>query len=257
MRAILKSLRLKLLFATVGSLLLTAAAVAEDEWGADLEIYGWLPIIEMESEDGSTGKITREDILSNLDITALWKARVRKGRWSLASDFIYLDISDNKNLPLIPKVPDLANLRETGLQAWIITPNVGYTVVDSEVQKIELYAGARYFWIEVDATIEIDPISPGDPPIRSKESPTISSWDGIVGVRGLYYLDEKWYIPYSVNVGAGDSDLTWSAQAGFAYKFSKLDASFGWRYLHYDVGSDTALKELNLNGPYAGVIFRW
>jgi hypothetical protein len=78
----------------------------------------------------------------------------------------------------------LNRLEETGLQAWIITPNVGYTVIESDVQKIELYAGARYFWIEVDAT-------------------------------------------------------------------------FGWRYLHYDIGSDTALKELNLNGPFAGVIFRW
>ena len=257
MRSILKSLRLKLLFVTIGSLFLAAMAVAEDDWGADLEIYAWLPIIEMESEDGSTGKITREDILSNLDITALWKARVNKGRWSLASDFIYLDISENTDLPLISKLPGLASIEETGLQAWIVTPNIGYTVVQDDVQKIELYAGARYFWIEVDATVQIDPISPGDPPVRLKELPTLSSWDGIVGVRGLYYLSEKWYVPYSVNVGTGDSDLTWSAEGGFGYRFSKLDAAFGWRYLHYDIGSDTAMKELNLNGPFAGIIFRW
>jgi hypothetical protein len=254
---ILKSLHLKLPLAVASSLLLAVAAVADDNWGADLEIYGWLPNIELQSEDGSTGEITRDDIINNLDITALWKVRVRKGRWSLASDFIYLDISDNTDLPLIPKLPELANLSETGLKAWIITPNIGYTILQNDRQKIELYAGARYFWIEVEATIEIDPISPGDPPISARLSPTISSWDGIVGARGLYYLTDKWYIPYSVNVGAGDSDLTWSAQTGFGYKFSKLDAAFGWRYLHYDIGSDTILKELNLNGPFVGVILRW
>ncbi len=60
-----------------------------------------------------------------------------------------------------------------------------------------------------------------------------------------------------MNAGAGDSDLTWGAQAGFAYKYSKMDAVFGWRYLNYDIGDDTLLKELNLNGPFVGAIFRW
>ena len=48
--SILESLRLKLLFVTIGPLFLAAMAVAEDDWGADLEIYAWLPIIQMESD---------------------------------------------------------------------------------------------------------------------------------------------------------------------------------------------------------------
>ena len=56
---------------------------------------------------------------------------------------------------------------------------------------------------------------------------------------------------------AGDSGLTWGAQAAFGYKYSSLDAVFGWRYLYYDIGSDTLLKELELNGPFVGAIFRW
>jgi hypothetical protein len=257
MGSILKSRRLMLPHALVGSLLLAATAVAEDNWGADLEIYAWLPIIEIESGDGSKGKITRDDILSDLDITAMWAARLRKGRWSLASDFIYLDLSSKTDLSLELNLPSLASIREVGLQAWIVTPNVGYTVLQNDKQKIELYAGARYFWIEVDATIEIDPLLPGNPVGSLKKSPTKSSWDGILGARGLYHLSDKWDIIYSVNAGAGDSDLTWGAQAGFGYKYSKLDAVFGWRYLNYDIGSDTAIKELNLNGPFVGAIFRW
>jgi hypothetical protein len=73
-----------------GSLLLAGMAVAEDDWGADLNIYGWLPIIETELEDGTKDEITRDDILKDFDIAALWAARIRKGRWSLASDFVYL-----------------------------------------------------------------------------------------------------------------------------------------------------------------------
>ena len=151
----------------------------------------------------------------------------------------------------------LATLDKAGFNAWIITPNVGYTILQNDKQKMDLYAGARYFRIEFDATIDIDPITPGQPSSSRKLSPTVSNWDGIVGARGLYYLPGKWFIPYSVNVGTGDSDFTWGANAGFGYKFSDLSAIFGWRYLTYDVGSDTIIKELTLNGPFAGVVFNW
>ena len=251
---ILNNRRLLRVLAVLGSLLLTGTAVAGDDWGGDLEIYAWLPVIDIESGDGSKGNISRDDILSDLDVTAMWAARLRKGRWSLASDFIYLDISSKSDLSLVPR---LASVSEVGLQAWIVTPNVGYTVLQNNQQKIELYAGARYFWIEVDATIELDPISPGEPVRSRKESPTKSNWDGILGARGLYHLSEKWDVLYSVNAGAGDSDLTWNAKAGFGYKFSKLDAVVGWRYLDYNIGDDTLLKGLTVNGPFAGVIFRW
>lgn len=67
----------------------------------------------------------------------------------------------------------------------------------------------------------------------------------------------KWFIPYSVNAGSGESDFNWGAYAGLGYKFSDLSAIFGWRYLDYDVGSDTIIKELTLNGPFAGAVFHW
>jgi hypothetical protein len=240
-----------------GWLLLAGMAVAEDEWGADLSIYGWLPIISLELEDGTKDKITRDDILKDFDIAALWTTRVRKGPWSLTSDFIYLDISTGSDLSLLSLVPSLATLDEAGFNAWIITPNVGYTVLQNDKQKIDLYAGARYFRIEFDATIDVNPITPGQPSSSRKLSPTVSNWDGIVGARGLYYLPGKWFIPYSVNAGTGDSDFTWGANAGFGYKYRDLSAVFGWRYLTYDVGSDTVIKELTLNGPFAGVLFHW
>jgi hypothetical protein len=241
----------------VGLLLFSTGALAWDEWGADLEIYGWLPIISLELEDGTKDEITRDDILDDFDIAALWAARIRKGRWSLTSDFIYLDISKKSDVSLLSIVPSLATLDEAGFNAWIITPNLGYTVLDNERQKIDLYAGARYFRIEFDVTIDIDPILPGDPSRSRKESPSVSQWDGIVGARGFYNLPGKWFFPYSVNAGTGESDFTWGAQAGLGYRFRDLSALFGWRYLTYDVGSDTIIKELILNGPFAGVVFHW
>jgi hypothetical protein len=247
-----------MLFCTMAGLpLLAGTAVADDDWGADLNLYGWLPIISIELEDGTKDEITRDDILKDFDIAALWSVRVRRGPWSLTSDFIYLDISKKSNVSLLSLVPSLATLDEAGFNAWIITPNAGYTIVDNDRQKIDLYAGARYFRIEFDVTIDIDPILPGNPPRSQKESPSVSQWDGIVGARGRYHLPGKWFIPYSVNAGSGESDFTWGAYAGLGYDFSDLSAIFGWRYLDYDVGSDTIIKELTLNGPFAGAVFHW
>lgn len=76
-------------------------------------------------------------------------------------------------------------------------------------------------------------------------------------MRGSYDLTDSWFIPYSVNAGTGESDFTWDALAGVGYRFRNFNAVAGWRYLYYDIGSDTALKELSANGPYAGVVFHW
>ena len=257
MKSIRKIRRLIPSLAAAGALLWAGTTVAQDEWGVDTSIYAWLPIIETELEDGTKSEITRDDILKDFDIAALWAVQVWKGRWSLTSDFIFLDISSKTDVALLPNLPDLATIRKAGFTAWIITPNVGYTVLHDDRQKIDLYAGARYFRIEGDVTIDIDPIGPGETLTSQKESPSASQWDGIAGIRGYYSLSNKWFVPYSVNVGVGESDFTWGASAGCGYRFQDLSAVFGWRYLSYDVGSDTILKDLTLNGPFAGVVYHW
>ena len=232
-------------------------ALGKDEWGGDLELYAWLPVVEFEAADGSMSKITQDDLLGDLDLFAKWAGRVHRGRWSIAGDFIYARISDKNDLSVVSLGTDPGRITETSLQSWTVTPNVGYALRRDEQQTIELYLGARYFWIEFDATIKFDPLLPGGPHLKRKTSPSLSSWDAIAGIRGLYHLSDHWYSAYSINAGTGDSDFTWSAQSGFGYKFSTVDAIFGWRYMEYDIGDDTLLKRLEINGPFAGVVFRW
>jgi hypothetical protein len=235
----------------VGSLLFTNGVVAEEDWGFDLEAYGWLPNIEMESESGEDSEITRDDIIDNLDMAAMWAARARNGKWSLTADFIYFKLADNDRSTLIPGLLDVEKVE---LKAWIVTPNIGYTVVQTEQQQIDFYAGARYIWIEADLSYDSPfPLLPGD----RQNSDSAANWDAVVGVRGNYRLSDKWYIPYSINAGSGQSDFTWQANGAFAYRFSKLDAVLGWRYLDYDFGDDTAIKDLTVNGPFVGAIFHW
>jgi hypothetical protein len=240
-----------------GLLIFAMPVAADNDWEFNLELYGWLPIIETENEAGNKSEITRDDILDDLDLFGFSFVRVKKGKWSLSSDFVYFDISQKTDVPLFGEFPDLAELDKAGMQAWVIRPAIGYEVYRADRQFVELYAGGRYLWIEADLKFDIDPILPGEPSSSRKDSPSESNWDGIVGARGSYWLNDKWFLPYSVNAGTGQSDFTWEAQAAVGYRLENLDAALGWRYLYYDIGSDTLLKELTVNGPFAGVMFHW
>ncbi|UCC57198.1 MAG: hypothetical protein JSU75_05585 [Gammaproteobacteria bacterium] len=241
----------------IGVLLFAQGVAAADDWELDLEITGWLPIIETESEDGKKSKITRDDFLDTIDLFGFWFIRFAYGKWSLSSDFVYFKISEGLDAPLFGAIPDLAKLTDVGMQSWVIRPAIGYEIFRDDRQFVELYAGGRYLWIESDLEFDLDPILPGGPSGSRKDSFSEGSWDGIVGVRGSYHLNDKWYFPYSVNAGTGESDFTWEAKAAAAYRLKHFDAIAGWRYLYYDFDSDALLKELDASGPYAGVVFHW
>ena len=174
MGSVRKICRPGLALAMLGVLWIAGPAAAQDDWRVDASIYAWLPIIEAEAEDGTTSEIARDDILKDFDVAALWAVQVWKGRWSLTSDFGYPDISSKTDVALLLNLPDLSTPREAGTTAWIITPNVGYTVLENDKQKIDLHAGARYCRIEFDVTIDIDPIGPVETPTSQKESPSVS-----------------------------------------------------------------------------------
>ncbi len=228
---------------------LSFSAVADD-WETLVEAYMWVPTVETVSSDGSSSEISRQTILEDLDMGAMAAVGVTNSRWTFMSDFIYFDISDSFNAPLA----DGETLKDLALEAWIVTPTIGYRIVNDERNVLEVHAGARYIWIDIGTKVEFSDPKPDG---TQQDSDGDSHWDGVVGVVGRYSLSDQWYVPYSANVGAGDSDSTFQLNAGLAYRLQNFDAVLGWRYLDYDFGSDTAVKELKVNGPYAGLVWRF
>ena len=55
-----------------------------------------------------------------------------------------------------------------------------------------------------------------------------TNWDGIVGVKGRWHFgaEHRWFVPYYVDIGTGDSDFTWQAMAGIGYSWAHWDV---WR----------------------------
>ena len=82
--------------------------------------------------------------------------------------------------------------------------------------------------------------------------------DGIVGLRGLAELSDKWWLNYRFDIGAGGSDLTWNAAAQIGRRYSWGSLVLGYRYLHYDFDSDFKLmKDLDVYGPVVGAVWEF
>lgn len=69
-------------------------------------------------------------------------------------------------------------------------------------------------------------------------------------------LGQHWFVPYYVDIGTGELDLTWQVAAGIGYAFRWGDIVLDYRHLDYR-NSDGFVQRFNLSGGRLGVIFRF
>ena len=105
--------------------------------------------------------------------------------------------------------------------------------------------------IEIEADAEIGAEGGKDETLGGQ------NWDGVIGLRGKSTINEKWYANYYLDVGAGDSKITWQTKVGFGYQFDKFTGTFGFRYLKWNFGNSRELDNLTVIGPYVGARWTW
>ena len=224
-----------------------------DSWQFDSAVYLWGAGIGGTSAAGDDIDISFTDLIDNLDMAFMGSLQARKGKWGMLADVIYLDVSasDSSTANLIRR-PVTAKL-DVDLKSWIVTAAGSYAIKETDSTRLDLLAGGRYLYLEADLDFKISAVGPFGP-WQEKVSESGHVLDGIVGLRGRTSLSDKWYLNYHADIGAGDSDLTWQALVGINYRFSKVDAAFGYRYLKWELNDDT-FDDLDISGPYAGVRF--
>ena len=141
---------------------------------------------------------------------------------------------------------------------FIGTLGGGYNLVDSDRGYLISLWG-RYFKVEVDQKVKLNrtggPLPPTSRTLRVSD--TAYNWDGIVGARGQFNINDRWYLPYYADVGTGQSDLTWQAMTGIGYRFKWGDVLLVYRYLDYEFDSDYLLEDLTISGPALGARFKF
>jgi len=235
-----------------------------DNWQYEFTIYGWLPSIDgtlkydVPGTGGSVG-VDASDILDSLNFTFMGLFEARKNKLSFSVDLIYLDASNSTSANINfspgpgPGVP-LSVSAGLGLEAWVVTATVGYDVVQTDKARMAVIGGVRYLDLSTDLDITVGtPID--DLPAHLSGSKDF--WDGILGFKGAFMLNENRYIPYYADIGAGDSESTWQLYAGIGYLFSWGDIKLGYRYVEYNQDDDKLVQDLQLYGPQIGIGFRF
>jgi len=242
-----------------------------DQWRFNAILYAYLPTIGGDTHfpagTGSSISVSTDTILDNLKFAFMGTFEAQKGKWGFFTDLMYLDVGGSKSNTRDFSVGGVTvpggvtadfNLDVKGT-IWTIAGT--YRVVDDRSSKLDVFAGARYADIKekfgYNLSADIGPIvGPGR---SGGNEQKIAVWDGIIGAKGRLSFGERneWFVPYYVDVGTGESDLTWQAIGGIGYSFGWGDVMAVWRYLDYDFGSDKKVESINFNGPAIGVAFRW
>jgi hypothetical protein len=245
---------------------------ASDAWQFGASIYGWFPDIAGETvfmkPDGSSDfKIDIEDILDNLEFTLMGTLDVRKGRWGLFTDLIYMDVGGSETGTREASIgrrelPDNATADvDLDLKSWIWTLTGYYRAIDQPGLTLDVLAGTRYVDVEQEVnwniTGNVESIPVSDRTGAAKED--LKNWDAIIGLKGRFALgaQKSWFVPYYLDVGTGESDFTFQGIAGLGYAFRWVEIVAAWRYLYYDLPSGGAVKDISFNGPAIGIAFRW
>jgi hypothetical protein len=251
-----------------------------DDWKFRASIYGWLPSIDVKSNfsvppaivnagltTGGNAEVNGGDILKAIEGVFMGTFEARKGRWGVFTDVMYLSVggsvSRTRDIAIggseLP-VGATADL-DMDLKGWVWTLVGTYQFSADRKAPFQVLAGARL----VDVEQKLDWQTSGNigsipaPGRQGSVNDQASNWDAIVGVKGhvAFGPEGEWLIPYYVDVGTGQSDLTWQAIASIGYSFKWGEILAAWRYLDYNFKSGNAIESLNFNGPAIGVGFRW
>jgi len=242
----------KLCLVVLGLMLVGTASVADAQSGADEWQFQIAPLyLWAMSVDGSMTFRDRfdqdfavdfADAFDNLEGAFPVHFEAGKGRWGVLADVLYLNLAGSQDINTPGGTADIE------FENLILEGAAGYSFAESWW----VIAGVRYLKLESDIGFELD-IAPD---IAVSESAT----DLFAGLMWRPKLGERWTFGARFDIGAGSSDLVWSASALLDYRLGKWAAIFaGYRHLDYDYTNQNSGIELDmsLSGPVAAFRFFW
>ena len=224
-------------------------------WKQQLVIYGWLPTFDgtltYQLPGQDEDKESDFSAIDSIDAVFMATYEVRNDKFSFLTDVIYLGMSGGET------VGDgkFATVFDEEFTAWLLSFYGGYNMIDDGSITLDIIAGMRYFSFDMDASITLE--GPGGRNPSIPLSPSFEVYDAVVGVKGRVDINENWYVPYIFDIGAGDTDLTWQAQASIGYRFDWGDVLATYRYVHYEKDGLKLVEDFDLYGPKVGVVFHF
>ena len=219
-----------------------AAAPASD-FHFSISPYLWFPGVH-----GSVGAhdtaisihASAGDLLSHFRFGLMGLADMSYKRIVIPVDFVWVRLGDDK---AIPDTNDVANLKG---QEFILTPKIGYRLIDNKMIKVDGLAGFRYWHYgqQVSFTSGTDNFS------------SSQNWvDPLVGARFLVNLSPKVVVSIAGDVGGwgAGSQLDYQIGGLLGYRLKPgLILQAGYRYLYVDYRDNARFIQLTNSGAVIG-----
>jgi len=227
----------------------TATSPENGPWQFTIAPYIWVPGVS-----GTVGvlnhnasvHVSGSDVLSDFNGGLAGFFQAQKNHFVLPIDFFWARVDTDKGIP--ENDFDQSSIRAQ-LSQVILSPKVGYRIVDTEHFRVDALVGLRY-WHE-GTTLTLRP--------ADMAFPRSTNWvDGIAGGKFEIAFSRKFWITLSGDAGGGGAGLDYQAVGLINVQPRPLFGFFaGWRYL--DVNYDNrpvAAFDLAQSGPIIGLNFQ-
>ncbi len=258
------------------ALAMTLPATAEVDmfdgaWHFSVTPYAWLPNANgstafegpLGNARGVSANLDSNTVLSHLEFAAMIEGEVRKGEWSLFSDYIHLSLGHQQSalkditgpLGQLSTTLDLGSSTSVTGNVWTLAG--GYSAWHGQAGHLDVIAGTRYLGLGTTLDWSVAGTLGLLPGRQGSVSLDRSGWDAIVGAKGDIALDAegKWFIPYYFDVGTGKSNVTWQALLGVGYRYDWGNVTLSMRSLSYKFTDGNQDTDLRFTGPALGATF--
>jgi len=223
----------------------------DNQWHIGFAPYLWFA--GMHGYVGAFGfnagvKASPGDLLSHADIGLMGTVEASKESWLIPVDFMWLALSDDKGLP--ENEPGIESITFRAGQ-FILTPKVGYKVIDRPKLKADITAGVRYWHLGERFHFN---------PVLYDGFTTSQNWvDYVGGGRIEMPLSPKASITVTGDAGKGGALQDYQIAGWLNYKIKKKLTLFGgWRYLDVDYRDNNNrhfLYNMTVSGFGLGAVF--
>jgi hypothetical protein len=230
---------------TNGSANVDTPSPSGDGWHVNVVPYIWFAgvhgTVGVAGRDASV-HVSPSDVLSYVNLGAMIAVEPRYKRVLFPVDFMWIKLSDDKALPIqIVSVSIKAKLQQS-----ILTPKVGYRLVDKKAFKVDALVGIRYW--HLDNSLTLQPSFTGNTFSRSAD------WvDAVEGGRFQVALAPRVVLTILGDAGGANARLDYQVAGLLGFRVSKKwVVQAGYRYLDVDYRPQSTFV---YNVAQSGILF--
>lgn len=201
------------------------------------EVAPGLPRPDVDSSGGS--------IFDNLDFFGFAVGEVNKGEWGALVDVAVVSLTFDEDVTFRDGPTLLSG--ELGIDGTVLTLEGFYRFKPKPEVDIDLLAGVRAFWLDLDLQVE----GPLGGTLFDGQADDVWA-DVVVGGR-VRWTPGRWKLVAQADIGGGSDTSNWGAMLAAHYQITEsFGVVGGYRWLEFDYSKNQRDVNLTLDGPLIG-----